>query len=146
MQTANPLVSEHLPDLCFRLSPTGSLIRPTAHVAWKTISKKMAGVQFLSMSTAERIELRSWINARLPLEGRKQDAPIELTGRAGQTATQESDRRPSDRFDRLQQSSAEHTPNHVVRRKLFQWTVWVILATIIVALLFLLWHMLGDPP
>ena len=137
MQTVNPIVRDEIPNLRFRLSPTGNLIRPTARVAWTTVSKKGAGVQFVSISTAESIELRNWIRSRVQPDSRKQDggAVVRKDGTKIEVAAAkpDSDESLTDRFDSLQQVLAERTTNHMVRRKLLSWTIAVILASVLVA-------------
>ncbi len=68
MQTIAAVAGDDFPSLCFHLSPFGNPIQPTTQVAWKSESKTTVGVRFLTLSPAERMELRSWIFTFLPLE------------------------------------------------------------------------------
>jgi len=69
MRTAGPLPSEQIPNMCFRLTPVGKLIRLSAQVVWATVSTPVAGLQFRSMSAPDRAELTTWIQSELAHEG-----------------------------------------------------------------------------
>jgi hypothetical protein len=135
IQTVSPLISDDLPDITFRLPPAVNLIRPTAQMMWKTVSKKMAGVRFLSMSLKESTELRSWINARLPQESRSQGAATLAA-----PADLKWEPRSSDRFDHLQQLQTERTPTQSVRSKWIQRAVAIIFTIVLVAYVIAFWH------
>jgi len=139
MQTVSPVMKDDLPNISFRLPPTGNLIRPTAQVAWKTVSKKVVGVRFLSMSPAESAQLRGWINAQLPREIRNRGAGTLAASTDKEQAASPADRHASDRFDHLQQPTSERNPRQRVGRKWARRAVATIFTIVLVTYVIAFW-------
>jgi len=63
VQAAQALVEDELPCLRFRFSHSESWIKEKGVVAWKSKSKKTAGVQFVDLSEESRIQISKWMSS-----------------------------------------------------------------------------------
>src|SRR5258708_8709984 len=63
VQAARALVEDELPCLRFRFSHSESWIKEKGVIAWKSKSKKTAGVQFVDLSEESRIQISKWISS-----------------------------------------------------------------------------------
>jgi PilZ domain len=62
VQAARALIEDDLPCLRFRFSHSENWITEKGVIAWKSKSKKMAGVQFVDLSERSRIQISKWIS------------------------------------------------------------------------------------
>jgi hypothetical protein len=63
VQAAQALIEDELPSLRFRFSHSESWIKEKGVIAWKSKSKKTAGVQFVDLSEKSRIQISKWISS-----------------------------------------------------------------------------------
>jgi|SRR5579872_1907916 len=63
VQAAMALMEDELPSLRFRFSHSESWIKEKGIVAWKSKSKKMAGLKFVDLSAESRAQIRNWISS-----------------------------------------------------------------------------------
>jgi hypothetical protein len=62
VQAAMPLIDDHFPSLRFRFSKSESWIQEKGVIAWKSKSKKMAGVKFVDLSEKSRTQISRWLS------------------------------------------------------------------------------------
>lgn len=63
VQAARALVEDELPCVRFRFSHSENWIKEKGVVAWKSKSKKTAGVQFVDLSEESRVQISKWISS-----------------------------------------------------------------------------------
>jgi hypothetical protein len=63
VQAARALIEDELPSLRFRFSRSDNWISGKGVVAWKTKSKKMAGLRFVDLSEEARTQISNWISS-----------------------------------------------------------------------------------
>jgi general secretion pathway protein A len=64
LQAAVPLTDDHLTGLSFRFSHSDNWIKEKGVIAWKSKSKKVAGVQFVDLSEESRAQIVRWISSQ----------------------------------------------------------------------------------
>jgi len=65
VQAAMAVVDDNLPRMRFQLPRTKNRLELQGRIAWKSDSKKMAGVQFLDLDDATRAQIDQWISLQL---------------------------------------------------------------------------------
>jgi len=81
VQAAMPLIDDDFPCLRFRFSKSENWIRERGVIAWKSNSKKMAGVQFVDLSEESRTQISGWLSSEASgnknLQDRSKPLPLE---------------------------------------------------------------------
>jgi hypothetical protein len=91
LQADAELIDDELPNMRFQLSRSQTWIEAKGRIAWRSDSKKVAGVEFIDLSTEARKQIQIWIFLTSDAsEFPKTDAPIEKTEQVnGAMATSE---------------------------------------------------------
>jgi hypothetical protein len=85
VQAARAMIEDQLPCLRFRFSHSENWITEKGVIAWKSKSKKMAGVQFVDLSERSRIQISKWISSRASRKDTDQgsDTPVPVQALPG---------------------------------------------------------------
>jgi PilZ domain len=63
LQAVAELVGDELPKMRFQFSHAQSWMEAKGRIAWRSDSKKDAGVEFIDLSAATRMHIRAWISS-----------------------------------------------------------------------------------
>jgi len=72
VQAVGSLIDGQLPQIRFQFSESGYWIETSGRIAWTSESKKVAGVEFVSLPDKEREQLREWIFSDPGLSGNQE--------------------------------------------------------------------------
>jgi hypothetical protein len=91
LQADAELINDELPNMRFQFSRSQTWIEAKGRIAWRSDSKKVAGVEFIDLSAEARKQIQIWIFLTSDAsEFPKTDAPIEKTEQVnGAMATSE---------------------------------------------------------
>ncbi len=83
VQAAMAMMDDHFPSLRFRFSKSDKWIQERGVVAWKSTSKKMAGVQFVDLSEESRTQINRWLSSEASGNKNLQDKSTPLPSDSG---------------------------------------------------------------
>jgi hypothetical protein len=66
LQAVQELIDDELPQMRFQLSQSQTWVEAKGRIAWRSDSKKAAGVQFIGLSDEARKEIQKWISTLVP--------------------------------------------------------------------------------
>jgi TonB family protein len=81
VQAVTSLMEDLLPSVRFQLAETESWIRANARITWTSESRKLAGLEFISLSDESRDRIREWLS-RESLPGVLEDTGVTATASA----------------------------------------------------------------